>query len=198
MTVVLAICVAVVFTVSTFMILGQELKGVAIGVFLLGHAANLSIIAMSGSPIEGTGPATHPKNPPLVEKSHHAQADDAADNAPNDAPDAASPRLAQRTYAVNVAPHGAAQQAVGAAAHGATPAHDQPTAQQAERQVQSAAPLNDVVDPLPQALILTAIVIGFGVMGFLLSLIVVTARTTRTLNLNDLAKEQLPTPSEHH
>ena len=51
MTMVLAICVAVTFAVSIYLMLGRELKGVAMGVFLLGHAANLSIIAMSGSPV---------------------------------------------------------------------------------------------------------------------------------------------------
>ena len=134
MTTVLAICVAVVFTVSVFMILGQELKGIAIGVFLLGHAANLSIIAMSGSPVATANGATEPKQPPLL---------------------------------------------YGEAAH-------------AEQ------PLTMLVDPLPQALILTAIVIGFGTMGFLLSLMVVTGRRTETLNVDDLAKEQRPTPSEQH
>lgn len=134
MTMVLAVCVAVVFTVSMYMILGQELKGVAIGVFLLGHAANLSIIAMSGSPILSGDDATAPKRPPLL---------------------------------------------TGPVAH-------------AEQ------PLNVIVDPLPQALILTAIVISFGMMGFLLSLMVVTARRTKTLNVDDLAQEQLPTPSEEH
>ena len=48
-------------------------------------------------------------------------------------------------------------------------------------------PLAQMVDPLPQALILTAIVIGFGVMGFLLTLLVVTNRKTNTLEIDDLA-----------
>ncbi len=48
------------------------------------------------------------------------------------------------------------------------------------------------VDPLPQALVLTAIVIGFAVMGFLLTLLVVTARSAGTLELNDLAKDDTP------
>ena len=42
---------------------------------------------------------------------------------------------------------------------------------------------------LPQALILTAIVISFAVMAFLLTLIVMTARKTDTLNVDDLATE---------
>ena len=37
-----------------------------------------------------------------------------------------------------------------------------------------------MVDPLPQALILTAIVISFGVMAFLLTLLVVTNRKANT------------------
>ena len=57
MTMVLAICVAVTFAVSIYLMLGRELKGVAMGVFLLGHAANLSIIAMSGSPVHDRSPA---------------------------------------------------------------------------------------------------------------------------------------------
>ena len=50
-------------------------------------------------------------------------------------------------------------------------------------------PLAQMVDPLPQALILTAIVIGFGVMGFLLTLLVVTNRKTGTIEVADLAEE---------
>lgn len=119
MTAVLAICVAVIFSVSIYMLLGRELKGIAMGVFLLGHAANLSIIAMSGSPITGPGQI---KAPPIL---------------------------------------GAGE---------------------------------ELVDPLPQALILTAIVIGFGVMAFLLTLIVITAQKTQTLEVDELATEQLPTP----
>ena len=157
MSVVLAICVAVVFTVSTFMILGRELKGIAVGVFLVGHAANLCIISMSGSPITSPNDPTATKAPPLLhevqnvhesgEHTAHAEAVDAAEYAPS--------------------------------------------AQQQD-------PLEHMVDPLPQALILTAIVIGFGVMGFLLSLIVVTSRATNTLNVDDLSQEQLPTASKHH
>jgi len=146
LSVILAICVAVVFTVSTFMILGRELKGIAIGVFLVGHAANLCIIAMSGSPIMNDQTAPVTKAPPLLHEVHGEAHGDA---------------------------HGEA-----------AATHEQP--------------LEKMVDPLPQALILTAIVIGFGVMGFLLSLIVVTSRATKTLNVDDLAQEQRPTPSEHH
>jgi multicomponent Na+:H+ antiporter subunit C len=55
-------------------------------------------------------------------------------------------------------------------------------------------PLDQLVDPLPQALILTAIVIGFAVQGFLLTLLVVTWRSGRTLDLGELAAE-LPAES---
>ena len=123
MTMILAVCVAVTFAVSIYLFLGRELKGVAMGVFLLGHAANLSIIAMSGSPITSSG---KPKLPPV-------------------------------------------------------------TSYDLEKQFEGGAvALQQVVDPLPQALILTAIVIGFAVMGFLLSLLVVTARATQTLEIDDL------------
>ncbi|XAL99974.1 NADH-quinone oxidoreductase subunit K [Phycisphaeraceae bacterium D3-23] len=136
MTFVLAICVAVTFGVSIYLMLGRELKGIAMGVFLMSHAANLSIIAMSGSPIQPKQQVQHDgavaaellpaavKKPPVLE-SH------------------------------------------------------EPLAQ----------PLAQIVDPLPQALILTAIVIGFGVMAFLLTLIVVTSRTTQTIEIEDLANE---------
>ena len=45
------------------------------------------------------------------------------------------------------------------------------------------------VDPLPQALILTAIVIGFAVQAFLLTLLVLTWRRNRTVNLDELEAE---------
>jgi multicomponent Na+:H+ antiporter subunit C len=119
MTVVLAVCVTVTFAVSIYLMLDRELKSIAMGVFLLGHAANLSILAMSGSPVAKDLP-TGMKRPPILEEG-----------------------VALASY----------------------------------------------VDPLPQALILTAIVIGFGVMGFLLTLMVVIGRKTNTLNVDDLAKE---------
>lgn len=138
MTLVVSACVAIIFAVSLYMLMGKELKGIAMGVFLLSHAANLSIIAMSGSPVltPDPGAASHAdiKAPPLL-----TQVPAAADN-----------------------------------------------------------PLAHVVDPLPQALILTAIVIGFGVMGFLLSLVVVTGRATHTLDVDQLAAEQQSTPSQAH
>ncbi len=111
MTTVLAGCVAVLVTVSIYLMLSRELKSVAMGVFVLGHGANLAIIAMSGSPVLPGGGL---RNPPILGSS-------------------------------------------------------------------------DLVDALPQALILTAIVINFAVMGFLLTLLIVTARRTGTLNVDELA-----------
>jgi len=91
---------------------------VAMGVFVLGHGANLAIIAMSGSPVLPGGGL---RNPPILGSS-------------------------------------------------------------------------DLVDALPQALILTAIVINFAVMGFLLTLLIVTARRTGTLNVDELAALGRSTP----
>lgn len=137
MTFIIAICVAVTFGVSIYLLLGRDLKGIAMGVFLLSHAANLSIIAMSGSPVSpGAGQvqrAEDLKQPPVLNEQ--------------------------------------------VAAH--------------------QNPLSQIVDPLPQALILTNIVIGFGVMGFLLALVVVTGRTTHTLEVALLGEEDRPTPAEH-
>lgn len=130
MTLVISICVAVTFGVSIYLMLGRELKGIAMGVFLLGHAANLSILAMSRSPIK---------------------------------PDATS--------------HTAIQPA----------AVKEPPILTSTKPM--ADPLATIVDPLPQALILTAIVIGFGVMAFLLTLLVVTSRSAGTINVDDLAQE---------
>ena len=110
MTILTAIMVAVIFAASTFLLLGRELKGVCMGVFLLGHAANLAIICVSRSPIG--------KMPPVLSE----------------------------TIAIS-----------------------------------------DLVDPLPQALILTAIVIGFAVQAFLLTLLVITWRRNQTLELDELA-----------
>ncbi len=129
MTVVLAICVAVILSVSIYLMLARELKSIAMGVFLMGHAANLAIIAMSGSPVRnGLSDASggELKHPPILTEG-----------------------VANTT----------------------------------------------LVDPLPQALILTAIVISFAVMGFLLTLIVMTGRKTETLNVDELSEEQRATPS---
>ena len=142
MTMVLAICVGVTFAVSIYLMLGRELKGVAMGVFLLGHAANLSIIAMSGSPV-------------MTPEQQQAEASSAAGTAEVhlvDSPAMKDPPILADKYA-----------------------NEQPLAQ--------------MVDPLPQALILTAIVIGFGVMAFLLTLLVVTNRKTNTIEVADLAQE---------
>ena len=118
MTTVLAVCVAVFVTVSIYLMLSRELKSVAMGVFVLGHGANLAILAMSGSPVLPGGGL---RNPPILGSS-------------------------------------------------------------------------DLVDALPQALILTAIVINFAVMGFLLTLLIVTARRTGTLNVDELATLGRSTP----
>ena len=120
MTLILAICVTVCFAVSVYMLLGRDLKTVAMGVFLIGHAANLSIIAMSGSPVRELREHDTIKAAPIA---HEAGVD----------------------------------------------------------------ALDTLVDPLPQALILTAIVIGFAMMGFTLTLLVVTSRATGTLELSELA-----------
>ena len=139
MTMVLAICVAVTFAVSIYLMLGRELKGIAMGVFLLGHAANLSIIAMSGSPVMTQAQQELDDQTPVHLTSVQS-------------PTMKDPPILAHQYA-----------------------NDDPLVQ--------------MVDPLPQALILTAIVIGFGVMGFLLTLLVVTNRKTNTIEVDDLAQE---------
>jgi multicomponent Na+:H+ antiporter subunit C len=53
-----------------------------------------------------------------------------------------------------------------------------------------------LVDPLPQALILTSIVISFAVMAFMLTLLVVTYRRTGTLSILELAGEGRPDKPE--
>ena len=134
MIAVTALCVGLLVAVSIYLLLGRELKGIAMGVFLLSHAAHLSIIAMSGSPIirEGGDPADI-KSPPVLNEQTNL------DN-----------------------------------------------------------PLATMADPLPQALILTAIVISFGVMGFLLALTVVTGRSAQTLDVDELGSRDRPRPSEAH
>jgi len=129
-----ALCVGILVAVSLYLLLGRELKGIAMGVFLLSHAAHLSILAMSGSPIvHRTRGANDVKAPPIL-----------TDRIPLD------------------------------------------------------DPLATMVDPLPQALILTAIVISFGVMGFLLALTVVTGRGAETLDVDELGSRDRPGPSEAH
>ncbi len=124
MTIILSICVAVTFAVSIYLMTGRELKSIAMGVFLLGHAANLSIIAMSRTPVRHEPQLL--KGAPILTESFDA-----------------------------------------------------------------ARPMSSIVDPLPQALILTAIVIGFAVMAFLLSLLVLTSRKAGTLNVEQLAAEAM-------
>lgn len=111
MSILTSIMVGVMFAASIYLMLGRELKGVCMGVFLLGHGANMAIIASSRSPIG--------KVPPVL--NEHL--------------------------------------------------------------------ILDYADPLPQALILTAIVIGFAIQAFLLTLLVVTWRRNKTLELRKLAKE---------
>lgn len=112
MTFLTSLMVGVIFASAIYLMLGRELKGVCMGVFLLGHGANLSIIATSRSPLS--------LKPPVL----------------------------------------------------------------------TGAPLDQFADPLPQALILTAIVIGFAVQAFLLTLLVITWRQSRTLELEELAIEE--------
>lgn len=110
MSLILAITIGVLFAVAVFLLTGRELKGVAMGVFLLGHGANLTIVAVSRSPLA--------KIPPILGPDGLITGDEA--------------------------------------------------------------------DPLPQALVLTAIVIGFAVQAFLLSLLVLIWRRTRTLEIDTL------------
>ena len=107
-----AVMVGVIFAASVYLMLGRELKSIAMGVFLLGHGANLAILAASRSPVGRTPPVLGP--------------------------------------------------------HGAISGLE--------------------VDPTPQALILTAIVIGFAVQAFLLTLLVVTYRRSRTLDVGELSE----------
>ena len=119
MTFLTSITVGVLFATSIYLLLSRELKAVAMGVFLLGHGANLAILSVSGDPAPGA-------RPPILGENGQI--------------------------------------------------------------------LGGEVDPLPQALILTAIVIGFAVQAFLLTMIVVTWRRTRTLELRELSGG--PTPVE--
>lgn len=125
MTVLLALCVAVLFSVSVYLLLSRELKAVAMGVFLFSHSAHLGILAMSGQPVlppaEGDSVGRMRRSPVLI----------------------ADESLAY-------------------------------------------------VDPLPQALILTSIVISFAVMAFTLTLLVATHRRARTLNVTKLARIDRP------
>ncbi len=121
MTLLIAICVAVIFGVSIYLLLGRELKGMAMGLFLLSHGANLGILAMSGQPLRVVEEKTVLLGPPIL--------------------------------------------------------------------TQASIP----VDPLPQALILTAIVISFAVTAFLLTLLVATYRRVNHLAADELANDDRPT-----
>jgi len=121
MTLLLAIIVAVIFAVGIYLLLGRELKGMAMGLFLLSHGANLGILAMSGQPVRQTVMGTAALGPPILTEA------------------------------------------------------TQP------------------VDPLPQALILTSIVISFAVTAFLLTLLVATYRRAHHLGVDELANDDRPT-----
>lgn len=108
-----ALTIGLIFAIGTFMLMGKELKSIVMGIFLISHGANLSIIAASGSPIG--------KIAPVLTNGQMSGAE---------------------------------------------------------------------VDPLPQALILTAIVIGFAVQAFILSMLVLTWRRTGTVDVDELAKPE--------
>ncbi len=122
MTVLLSICVAVIFAVSVYLFTSRDLKSVAMGVFLFSHAAHLGIIAMSGQPLLTVSGETIRKAAPILGTSE-------------------------------------------AGLH---------------------------VDPLPQALILTSIVISFAVTGFLLALLVAQHRRVQSMDVADLRDEDRP------
>ena len=113
MTLLTAIMVGILFASAVYMLLGGELKEICMGIFLLGHGANLAIIAVSGSPIGKFSP------------------------------------------------------------------------------VLGENPIETLVDPLPQALILTAIVIGFALQAFLLTLLVITVRRNRSLAIHTLVGDEI-------
>ncbi len=117
MSLLMSITVAVLFGAGIFLLSGRDLKGVVMGVFLLGHAANLAIVTTGGSPI-GRTPAILPEYGLLS---------------------------------------------------------------------------GDEADPLPQALVLTAIVIGFAMQAFLLTVLVVTWRRAGSIRvdvLRDMPKDE--------
>lgn len=109
MTIIIALVVGVIFAASIYLMLERDLKSVCMGVFLLGHGANLAILASAGSPLGKIAPI-----------------------------------------------------------------------------LDGGADLTRYVDPLPQVLILTAIVIGFAVQAFLLTLLVLVHRRAKTLDLMEL------------
>jgi multicomponent Na+:H+ antiporter subunit C len=123
MTLLLAISASVIFAVSVYLLTSRDLKSVAMGVFLISHAAHLGIVAMSGQPLLKTASGA------VVDKG--------------------APVLGTSVSGV-------------------------------------------YADPLPQALVLTSIVISFAVMAFMLTLLVATHRRTGSLEVDDLAGEDRP------
>lgn len=125
MTLLMVIAVVVLVAVSVYLLTSYELKSVAMGVFLLSHAANIGILAMSGQPmlLSAQGEPTRLSAPPILGVS-----------------------------------------------------------------------ADPMVDPLPQALILTAIVISFATTAFLLTILVITHRRTATLLVDELARIDRPGP----
>jgi multicomponent Na+:H+ antiporter subunit C len=111
MSVLTSVVIGFLFACSVYLLLSKELKSIAMGVFLLGHGANLAILTASQDP-------TGRRAPVLGE---------------------------------------------------------------------AGAMIGTEADPLPQALVLTAIVIGLAVQAFLLTLIVITYRRTKTLETKELA-----------
>ena len=61
-------------------------------------------------------------------------------------------------------------------------------------EVAGRAPEEQLVDPLPQALILTSIVISFAVTGVMLTLLVITQRRAGTLRVERLVPSDRPEP----
>ncbi|MGH2585976.1 MAG: NADH-quinone oxidoreductase subunit K, partial [Dehalococcoidia bacterium] len=59
-------------------------------------------------------------------------------------------------------------------------------------------PVGTYADPVPQALILTAIVIGFGVLAFLLALAYRAFRTVGSDDLDDMQATDQLTPAARH
>ncbi len=116
MEVVLAVVVGALFAAGLYMLLRRSIVRLAIGLVLLGHAANLLIFASAGLTRE---------NPPVI-----------------------------------------------------APGAD--------------APIQPTADPLPQALILTAIVISFGVVAFALVLVHRVYQVLGTDDLDDLTSTDRP------
>lgn len=56
--------------------------------------------------------------------------------------------------------------------------------------IESSQPLNEAVDPLPQALILTAIVIGFGVLAFMAAFILHCIKLTGSDEVSSIKEEE--------